>query len=383
MALPAFAEESQVVPQVQSPAGVHESLSREARAAVNRGMDWLLAKQNEAGYWSTPDYPALTALPLWALVRGGSKKTEAIEKAKSFILAAAQPNGSICVEPTEKKKGGGLCNYNTALCMVALHALGDPALTEVVQKARTFVAAGQHFGNDVYEGGMGYDAENGQPYADLSNSYVGYEAMKLTEDVEDLRKAGDPRADLNWEAAQKFLSRVQNLPGTNDQAWAQDPSADDRGGFVYDPTTSKAGSETNKAGAIRLRSYGTMTYAGLLSLIYANVDKSDPRVQSAYDWAARHWSLDENPGMGAQGHYYFLNILSKSLAAFGTDVITLPDGTTVNWREAFITKALSLQKVDPDTGGAYWVNDAGRWMESDPVLTTAYTLLALEIAAEL
>ena len=363
----------------QPAAGVSASTANEARAAINRGMDWLIAHQNADGYWSTPDYPALTALPLWALLQGGCTKQDAIDRAAKFIEASVQPDGSICREPAEKKKGGGLCNYNTALCMVALHALGKPELVETVQKARAFVASGQHFGNDVYYGGMGYDAENGNPYADLSNSYMAYEAMKLTENVEDQRKSGEARADLNWEAARQFLAKVQNLPGTNAQPWAGSDDSE-KGGFVYDANSSKAGSYTNANGTVRLRSYGTMTYAGLLSLIYADVSKTDDRVASARDWATRHWTLEENPGMGAQGHYYFINVMAKALAAFGQDVVTLPDGTSVNWREEVIKKLLELQKVDADTGTAYWVNDAGRWMESDPVLVTSYSLLALEIA---
>jgi squalene-hopene/tetraprenyl-beta-curcumene cyclase len=322
----------------------------------------------------------LTALPLWALVQGGSENKDAIEKGKAFVLSCVRDDGSICREPKEAKKGGGLCNYNTALCMVALNALGDPDLTGIIQKARKFVAEGQHLGSDIYNGGMGYDAETGRPYADLSNTYLAYEAMRLTENVEDLRKAGDPRADLNWEAARQFVSRIQNLPGSNDQAWAQNVADEDRGGFAYKPDSSMAGAVTNEAGEIRLRSYGSMTYAGLLSFIYANVDKNDPRVQSAFQWATAHWNLSENPGMGGQGLYYFLNVLSKGLAAYGTDVITLADGQQVNWREAVIMKLISLQKVDAKSGAGYWVNDEGRWMENDPVLVTSYCVLALEIA---
>lgn len=379
---PVLAEESQPVslPAADVSAGVNLSLANEARAAMRRGMDWLVAQQNEAGHWSVPDYPALTALPLWALAQGRSSHAEAIQKARDFILSCVREDGSICREPAEKRKGGGLCNYNTALCMVALHALGDSSLTEIIQKARAFVASGQHFGGDIYEGGMGYDAATDRPYADLSNSYMAYEAMRMTESVEDLRKAGDPRADLDWESAQRFISRIQNLPESNDQPWARNATEEDRGGFAYRPDSSMAGAVTNESGGIRFRSYGSMTYAGLLSFIYARVDKSDPRVASAFDWAMRHWTLDENPGMGAQGMYYFFNVLSKGLAAYGQDVIPTADGPSVNWREALIQRLVSLQKVDPKTGGGYWVNDEGRWMENDPILVTSYSILAMQLA---
>ena len=131
-----------------------------------------------------------------------------------------------------------------------------------------------------------------------------------------------------------------------------------------------------------LRSYGSMTYAGLLSLIYADVSRNDPRVQSAFKWAVNHWSLGENPGMGPEGLYYFYNIMAKSLAAFGQEAIPVKSGgKPVSWRAELIRKLISLQRMDTDgSGTGYWVNDNNRWLENDPVLVTAYTLIALDAA---
>ena len=62
-----------------------------------------------------------------------------------------------------------------------------------------------------------------------------------------------------------------------------------------------------------------MTYAGMQSLIYANVDKNDPRVKLALKWLENSYSLDENPGMGVQGLYYYYQAMSKALSAMGID----------------------------------------------------------------
>jgi squalene-hopene/tetraprenyl-beta-curcumene cyclase len=140
-----------------------------------------------------------------------------------------------------------------------------------------------------------------------------------------------------------------------------------------------AASFTNAAGVVKFRSYGSMTYAGLLALIYADVDKNDPRVRSAYDWSIKNWNLDENPGMGAQGLFYFYNVLAKAMHTMGNDVVARPDGTQLNWRRDMMKKLISLQKIDAD-GTGYWVNPEGRWWEADPVLVTSYTLIALQIA---
>lgn len=378
----ALAEEDAVVLQSREgqPGPLDPSLRNEAKAAIDRGVKWLAAKQQEDGYWSNQDFPALTALPLWALVRGGYKDTDSLTKAKDYLLSCVHEDGSIFREAKEAIKGGGLSSYNTALCMVALHELGDPTLNPVILKARQFMAKNQHLGGDMYRGGFGYDPGTGRPYADLSNSYIAYEAMRLTEAVEDFRAGGEGRADLDWQAAVEFLDRVQNR-GSEKNEWASDDPKE-KGGFIYRPDASQAGTFTESNGVVRFRTYASMTYAGLLSLIYAKVDRNDERVRSAFDWALNHWTLQVNPGMGQDGLYYFYNVLSKCLAAYGRDQLHQPDGRVINWRAELVKKLLDVQKIDPETGNGYWVNDAGRWWEADPVLVTSYSLLALEVALQ-
>ncbi len=370
------------LPSEASYDALDPSLAAETKAAVQRAVKWLVARQHPDGHWSNSDFPALTALPLWAIERSGDagQYTDVVQRAVGFILSCAHPNGAIYRQPTEKRHGGGLPNYNTAICLVALHSVGDPKLTPVILAARRYLAQSQHLKKDMYYGGMGYDPSNGRDYTDLSNSYIAFEAMRLTQEIEDRRRDGSPHADLDWQAARRFLARVQNLPSVNDQPWATD-DPEQRGGFVYRPDKSQAGSYTDTNGVVRFRSYGSMTYAGLLSLIYAGVDRDDPRVRSAFDWSIRHWTLEENPGMGKAGLYYFYNVLAKALAAYGRNPITLENGSRLDWRSAMIRRLLALQKINPETGNGYWVNDQGRWWEADPVLVTSYSLLTLEIAA--
>ena len=350
-------------------------LDAEARAALAKGAAWLAAQQQADGHWAQADSPALTGLALWALQKTDpAAYRSAIDRALVFVLTSVQEDGSIWRQPAVQRKGGGLANYNTAICMTALHALGRPELVPVIQNARTYLAKMQYADGGAYGGGMGYDADQGRPYTDLSNSYMAYEAMRLTQDVEDLRAAGEPKADLDWAAAQQFLGQLQNLKSVNTNAYASD-RADDAGGFAYTPGAGP--SVTNADGKVTLRSYGSMTYAGLLALIYAQVDASDPRVQAAKDWASRHWTLDENPGMGQEGLYYFFNVLTKSLAAAGNETLTLPDGRTIAWRAEVARKLIALQKPDGS-----WVNENNRWWEADPNLVTSYVLLALAAALQ-
>jgi squalene-hopene/tetraprenyl-beta-curcumene cyclase len=365
-----------------------ESLEREARAAVSRGVQWLLEKQGENGAWSNERFPALTGLPLWAIALSGEEHPEAVRKAVDYILSCVRPYGAIYRRPEEPRKGGGLSNYNTAICMVALRQTGDPALIPVILNARKFLAGTQHFGDDVYRGGMGYDATTGRAYTDLSNSYLAFEAMKLTQDVEDFRTEGE-RVSLDWEAAREFVERVHNDPQFNPQPWAN-PDPDERGGFAYHPEQTRAGTEEGADGAVHFRSMPGMTYAGLLSYIYADVDRDDPRIASTIRWIRNHFDLQSasrdpaKRGTDAEkeGLYYLYNVLSKGLATVGRDVYQPEDRPAFNWRVELIETLLAGQKIDPETGAGYWVNEVGRYWESDPVLVTSYALLSLEYALD-
>ncbi|MBQ7252262.1 MAG: terpene cyclase/mutase family protein, partial [Kiritimatiellae bacterium] len=235
----AMAAENAVVspePAAEKPAGaLPTGLRAAAEAAAARGAAYLASIQQEDGHWSSPDTPALTALAFWALLETDSAAyAEAIDRAVAFVLRFAHADGSIFRDPAPGQFGGGLANYNTAVCMMALFALGRGELVPLVQQARRYVASTQNLGGSVYRGGMGYDPATGREYADLSNSYLSYEAMKATEAVEDLRAEGEEKADLDWDAVQEFLAQVQNLPGVNPQPWAG-AEADDVGGFVYTP----------------------------------------------------------------------------------------------------------------------------------------------------
>ena len=68
----------------------------------------------------------------------------------------------------------------------------------------------------------------------------------------------------------------------------------------------------------RLRAYGSMTYAGFKSYLYADLKPDDPRVSAAYDWIRANYTLDENPGMGGNGLYYYYHTFAKALDAIQT-----------------------------------------------------------------
>jgi squalene-hopene/tetraprenyl-beta-curcumene cyclase len=178
--------------------------------------------------------------------------------------------------------------------------------------------------------------------------------------------------DQNHEAIQRalvFVSRCQNLESEHNQTEFASKNPD--GGFYYTVAaggSSQAG-ETDTGG---LRSYGSMTYAGLKSLIYAGVQADDERIEAAVKWIAENYDLKENPGLGDSGLYYYYHTFAKALDALGTDQLVDADGTEHTWRDELIVELASQQRAD----GAF-VNSNERWLEGDPNLVTAYALLAL------
>ena len=347
--------------------GLSPELTQEVKASVEKGLAWLKSRQKPNGAWSDEGMPALTALPLWSFAAyGADAKVKEVDQAIAFLLAKQQPDGGIYV-PVPGRKGGGLGNYNTSICVAALYATGSREVMPAVLKGRRYIAASQHVGDDVHAGGFGYDKETDRRYSDLNNTHFSMDAMRRTQGSEDSRPAGERRADINWDAALAYVLQMQNAEGET------------AGGFAYNTQDPKGGVQTNASGRVMLRAYGSMSYAGLLALIHVHLEKNDPRVRSVVDYGSRFWSLEENPGQGQQGLFFYFNIMARALSAAGLDALPkhAAEGE-IRWRDEVVRKVISLQKPDGS-----WVNENNRWWENDPVLATSYALLALEFAAGL
>jgi squalene-hopene/tetraprenyl-beta-curcumene cyclase len=89
----------------------------------------------------------------------------------------------------------------------------------------------------------------------------------------------------------------------------------------------------------------------------------------------KHYTLDENPGMGQAGLYYYYHTFAKALALLGRPAVTDAAGQTHDWRADLTTALAKRQNRDGS-----WVNPADRFLEGDPNLVTAYGLLALAYA---
>lgn len=340
--------------------------SAEVEAAMAKGVRFLLAKQAPEGHWSDAQMPALSALPVWAIaacggeMENGKWKIEneecqaAIEKGVKYVLGTQRPDGGFYV-PKPGRGGSGLGNYNTSVCLSALFESGK-APTEALLKAREYIASSQLTGDDTMAGGFGYDKVSRRRYADLSNTSYALDAMRRTEKLEEFRTSGK-RVDVNWDQALAFVDGLMKKEGP------------DAGGAAYNDRTPQGGTATNAQGRVQLRAYGSMTYAAVLSMCHAKLDRGDPRVKQSFEYCERNWSVDENPGMGNQGLYYFYDIMARALQASGAETVGGHD-----WKKELSAKLVSLQKPDGS-----WYNDNNRFWEADPVLCTSFALLVLDI----
>lgn len=348
------------------------SLQLEMKQAIARGNAWLAKQQKAEGHWDDPELPAFTALALTAAVRDpsldpGKEYPAHIEKGYGWLLRQQKDDGGIY--------NRGLSVYNTATSVTALVAAQRDVYNPAIAKGRAHLV-GQQWDigkpketDNPNDGGIGYGSKNDR--SDLSNTYLAIEAIALSKKVIDDGQFGD-QPELDWDAAITFLSRCQNLEATNDQPWASDDPKN-KGGFIYNPSESKAPEDKLADGRTALRSYGSMSYAGLLSMIYAKLEPEDPRVKAVKEWLGRNYTLEENPGLGAEGLYYYYQTMSKALSAAKIDKLELENGKTADWRSDLATSLLRKQREDGS-----WANPNGRWMESNPVLVTAYCVMALE-----
>lgn len=345
------------------------SFKNELQRSIDKGLHFLEQSQHTDGYWLAPDHPAVTALCLIAFHGNPNKPEEDpawVKKGYQYILKQKQKNGSIYVP------GRGLANYNTALCLMSLLAAKNDTYTKTAKQARAYLVSQQwDLGkkkevDHPLDGGIGYG--NRYPHSDLNNTLTALEAIYHSRHL--IADSPGAEKDLNWDAAIQFIQSCQNLPSYNKQPWASGDKKN-KGGFIYFPGHSMAGTEKNKDGKTALRSYGSISYAGMMSYAFAQLNKGDPRVKAVITWLSNNYTLKENPHMGEQGLFYYYFLMTKALSIYGINELTV-HGKKVDWRREVSMEFLKLQNQDGS-----WQNNNPRWWEKEKPLVTAYGTIAL------
>jgi len=372
-----------------------DELEARANAIADRAIEYLRTQQHDSGGWSVreegPNFPAVTGLVITGMLMdpdinaGDTDVSEGI----GYILTFRQPDGGIYDRV--------LASYNTAICLSALTLAREelPAAEESVEPAVKFLRQLQWGADQTVEGALSDEA---QPVARTHPFYggVGYGSHSRPDNsnlnfwLQALQDAGVPGDDPAVQRALVFLERTQMNGATNSMPYAEGST---QGGFIY--SVGPSGDETDigeskgpmieetlsdGTTASRLRAYGSMTYAGFKSFAYAGLTRSDPRVLAARKWLAQNYTLEENPGVGMDGYYYYLMVFGRALNTWGERTVNVQKEDMMlrrDWALDLVDTLESLQQAD----GSFRVVD-DRWMEDNPVLITAYSLIALQQARE-
>lgn len=339
-----------------------DDLAKTYEKSVAKAIQFLSSSQADDGSYSAANGPGITALVTTGLLRHGrAPQDPLVAKSLKYLEGFVQPDGGIYKEGSTHK------NYETCLAVLAFsEANKNGVYDKLLKNADKFIKGEQWDDSegkkeeDLEFGGAGY---GGKKRPDLSNTQFFIDALQATGN------------DANSDALQKalvFVSRCQNLETEHNTSPFAAKNPD--GGFYY---TVAAGGDSmaGKTDEGGLRSYASMTYAGLKSMLVAGVKPDDPRVKAAQTWIGKHYDLKSNPGMGEAGLYYYYHTFAKTLATIGKDEVVDAEGRKHNWKADLITELASRQKENGS-----WVNEASRWLEGDPNIVTGYALLALSYA---
>ncbi len=338
------------------------------QATVDKAVAFLRKSQNENGSWGRePMSRGITGIVVTGLIRTGYgpedpttakglKYIESLVNAKSGHIAGDDAKAT-------------LINYVTSVNVMALVAAKrEEKYRAVIGNAVKYLKSYQWdesrgvTPDNTYYGGAGYAGDKSRP--DLSNTAFFLEALK---------EAGVDKNDPAFKKALVFVSRCQNFKSEfNTAEWA---GKYNDGSFIYTGANQGENRRTDDTKG-DLAGYGSMTYAGIKSMIYCGVSKDDPRMKKALEWIAKNYTLDANPGMPAansqRGLYYYYHTFAKCMDALGEDTFTDAQGVKHDWRADLLAALVKRQRPDGS-----WVNENDRWMEGDPNLVTGYALMAL------
>jgi squalene-hopene/tetraprenyl-beta-curcumene cyclase len=328
--------------------------AKDIKAVADKAAAYLKSTQQADGSFS-PGFatPGITSVVAAALLKNGATpKDPVVAKSLKYLEGKVKKDGGIYDK--------GLANYITSVAVMAFAEANEGGKYDsILKNAADFLKGIQHEGGeeDPIHGGFDYGGQSSK--ADLSNTGYALDALLA---------AGLSKDDPAVKKALLFIKRTQNYAGEegNDQPWAKKASEDDKGGFIYNPSGANSA-----AGG--LRSLGAMTYTGLKSFLYAGVKKDDPRVKAAVGWIRKHYTLDENPGEGKAGLFYYYNTFGKAMTALGEDPFVDAKGTQHNWKAELFTAIKSRQAAD----GSFQNAGDKKFGEGDKNLATSFALISL------
>jgi len=374
---------------VDGIAAPQDEVTKKLTETYAAAADWLVSQQDPSGAWKqgagdkqVPS-PAYTGLMVTALGNAPSalkgKYKGAVDKATGYLLSKVNADGSVGEGPT----GTFMKTYATGIALMAFASVErTDKVANALRGAQAYLKNNQlKEGKDL--GGMGYGDESPGGKKGIANmSTTGFGA-------EGLKASGLPQEDEFWRLVVQFVRKCQNNSEVN-----RDPEfvatlkakglvVGDDGSLYYapDPTQIKVGTK-KVADKEYIQGYGSMTYDGIKTYLYAGLKKDSPEVKSAIDWVRKNYSVELHPGFpfdAAQRqhlrglyHYYF--VMSRALEAYGETPFETFDGKKHDWPREIAEQLLKSVKESH-----LWQNDNAAWFEGDPILVTSYVLTTCDL----
>jgi hypothetical protein len=363
--------------------------------AADAGVRYLLGRQDSKdGAWRSPVYghfnhgDALTPLVLSALLESPPREDTkpACRKGARYlaelIQLRADTDGPVELQYTV---------YTAALAVRVLsrpehaeHLKARDAWLALLRRQQLAEAGGWRPADDEY-GGWGYSdgpprkPRPGEPVSSLAEANLSATVSAL----EALRAAGASVDDPAVRHGLVFVRRCQNLPS---EEQPRRPHIDDGGFFFlhHDGIRNKAGPADTTSPRVRYRSYGSTTADGLRALVACGLGTDDPPARAAVRWFEHHFRANEHPGAflpEGVGHrdglfFYYAASVSQALTAAKVPVLQTPGGP-IRWADALAAELVKRQLPDGS-----WSNAAATMREDDPVLATAWAVMALSVAGQ-
>ena len=373
--------------------------------SIDQGLRWLEIQQGPDGLFH--GQVGITALVVAAFLKHPEQKYNLrthpfLQRSVNALTSYSNLDGSICDRSLLQMAHP---SYTTSVCLLALAATNSRNYYQQIRDGRTFLKSLQMVkGEDHtrYFGGINYSLDQQENY-DLSNLSLALLTLDETRSyMTKVMKQALPDDSSFLSNAKKFILRCQSNEA-NEDYWGTNLGSNHYGGFIYSPNGESKTMVTGKP-------YGSMTAAGLLSLMHVNAKES--HLRDTFEWICNNWQLDKNPGMNrnqaTKGLYYYYYNLALALAAY-EEIRTVKQGQIIFEKEQpkvfwfqELAEALIKRKIvnsvvanqdipDPANPNesifyvgdrvdlAYWRNQSSFWMERDTVLTTAYAVLALQV----
>lgn len=374
------------------PASQESDLSKKLTETYGVAADWLVQQQDPSGAWkqgnqvASPAYTGLIVTAFGNAPENVKKSTRpAVDKAVEYLLSKVNLDGSIGEGPS----GAFLKTYGTAIGLMAFSSVErNRKIEEAIRGAQAYLKNNQ-LKEGPERGGSGYGDDvtggDGKPRKTIANmSTVGFAA-------EGLKMSGLPQDDEFWKLVVEFVRKCQNSSEVNTDPQfaaalkAKGLSVGDDGGLYYGPyadsTLQKAGTKKIADREV-IQSYGSMTYDGLKTYLYAGLKKDAPEVKAAIDWVRKNYSVEAHPGFSfdaakrdhLRGLYHYYLVMARALDAYGENPLETFDGRRREW-----PKDLAEQLLKTVRESKMWKNENPGWYEDDPVLVTSYVLVTCDI----